>query len=60
MVHIYAIYVMKHNGSNISPTMLFHDCELSTFGFFKRRTVKELITFFCREIIQRTRLGKRP
>ena len=57
MVQVFAICVMRHNGFEVVPIMLCSEYELSTFGFFKRGTVKELMTFFGREVVQRTRPG---
>lgn len=50
---------MRHNGPDASPVILSSEFDLSTFGFFKRGTVKELVTFFCRQVIQRTAPGER-
>jgi len=59
MVHIYAVYIMQYQGPKSAPILLFSNYDLSTFGFFQKRTVKELITFFSREVLQRTKLGER-
>lgn len=56
---LFAIGVMKHNGEETSPTLLETEFELSSFGFFKRPTVKELVTFFMRQVVQRTGPGEK-
>lgn len=59
MVYIYAIHIMKYQGPEKSPTLLFSNYDISSFGFFQRGTVKELIMFFARQVIQRTKLGQK-
>jgi synaptobrevin family protein YKT6 len=39
--------------------MITQACELSSFGFFQRGTVKEMITFFDKTIAKRTQPGQR-
>lgn len=39
--------------------MLTQACDLSTFGFFQRGTVKEMITFFAKLITKKTEPGQR-
>lgn len=41
------------------PVMLVQSCELSSYGFFQRGTVKEMITFFDKTIAKRTPPGQR-
>lgn len=41
------------------PVMLVHSVELSSFGFFQRGTVREMMTFFDKTIAKRTPLGQR-
>eukprot|EP01087_Luapelamoeba_hula_P015568 TRINITY_DN4668_c0_g1_i1.p1 TRINITY_DN4668_c0_g1~~TRINITY_DN4668_c0_g1_i1.p1 ORF type:complete len:208 (-),score=38.64 TRINITY_DN4668_c0_g1_i1:157-780(-) len=59
MVHLFAIEIMKHTGTSEVPITLCAEYELSQFGYFKRGTVKELVNFFMREVVQRTRPGER-
>lgn len=42
-----------------TPVLFGMAAELSNFGFFQRGTVKEMITFVSRTIVQRTQLGQR-
>jgi len=56
---LYAICIMKHNGAEAPPSLLCTEFDLSSFSFFKRPTVKELVTFFMRQVIQRTNPGEK-
>ncbi|KAL6070396.1 palmitoyltransferase [Balamuthia mandrillaris] len=58
MPQLFAISVMRWN-VEAPPTLLFMDFELSSFSFFKRPTIKELVTFFCRQVVQRTKPGEK-
>jgi synaptobrevin family protein YKT6 len=44
-------------GTGVKPVILSQASELSSFGFFKRGTIKEFILFVSREIISRTSPG---
>jgi len=57
MPQLFAIAILKHQGPTAPPTMLSAEYELSSFGFFKRGTVQELVTFFIRQVVQRTEPG---
>lgn len=41
------------------PNLLGHAMDVSNFGFFQRSSVREMITFVCRTIVQRTHPGQR-
>jgi len=51
--------MMRWRADTEAPTMLASAFDLSTFGFFERRSVREFITFFCRTIVQRCAHGMR-
>lgn len=55
---ITAIGILKWNGEE-TPTTLGLAAELSNFGFFQRGTVREMITFVSRTIVQRSQPGQR-
>jgi synaptobrevin family protein YKT6 len=59
MPQLFAIAILNHKGPETSPTLISTDYELSSFGFFKRGTVQELVTFFIRQVVQRTRPGEK-
>merc|ERR1711879_617994 len=59
MPQLFAIAILKHKGPETSPTLLSTEYELSSFNFFKRGTVQELVTFFIRQVVQRTRPGEK-
>jgi len=59
MVQVFSIVIMRHNGPDTPPVFLSSEYDLSSFGFFKRGTVKELINFFMRQVIQRTLPGEK-
>jgi len=59
MPTVFAIGVMKHNGAETTPSLLEVEFELGSFSFFKRPTVKELVTFFMRQVVQRTDPGQK-
>eukprot|EP00210_Caulerpa_lentillifera_P007898 g7539.t1 len=41
------------------PNVLGQAMDVSNFGFFQRASVREMITFICRTIVQRTHVGQR-
>ncbi len=55
MPQLFSIAVLKHRGPEESPILLSVEYELSSFGFFKRGPVQELVTFFTRQVVQRTK-----
>eukprot|EP01023_Acetabularia_acetabulum_P027680 TRINITY_DN2620_c0_g1_i1.p2 TRINITY_DN2620_c0_g1~~TRINITY_DN2620_c0_g1_i1.p2 ORF type:complete len:201 (-),score=31.99 TRINITY_DN2620_c0_g1_i1:300-902(-) len=53
-----AVGVLKWNGQQ-EPYLLGFSSDLSSFGFFQRGTVKEMLTFVARTVVQRTHTGQR-
>mmetsp|Transcript_28492 Transcript_28492/g.39242 ORF Transcript_28492/g.39242 Transcript_28492/m.39242 type:complete len:200 (-) Transcript_28492:164-763(-) len=56
---ILGIGILRYNSDVTEPVMLVQVCELSSFGFFQRGSVREMITFFNKTIAKRTPLGQR-
>ncbi|GHP03457.1 VAMP-like protein ykt61 [Pycnococcus provasolii] len=54
-----SVTLLKHNGENTDPFLLGNAVELSSFGFFQRGTVKEMLVFVSRTICKRTANGVR-
>lgn len=52
------IGVLRWNGEQ-QPLVLGFACDLSSFGYFQRGSVRDFITFTSRTIIQRTQPGQR-
>ena len=59
MVKLTAIGLLKSNGPDKQATLLGIEADLSTFGFFQRGTVREMLTFVSRTAAQRTLPGQR-
>lgn len=53
-----AILLLKWNGDS-DPCILGQACDLSSFGFFQRGAVKEMISFVGRTVAKRTQRGQR-
>ena len=53
-----AILLLKSNGES-DPFILGQACDLSSFGFFQRGAVKEMISFVGRTVAKRTQRGQR-
>ena len=51
--------ILRFNPDTPEPVMLVQACELSSFGFFQRGSVREMITFFSKTICKRTPPGQR-
>eukprot|EP01041_Mallomonas_annulata_P008976 gene8976-18574_t len=56
---IIAIGILRYNSDCEEAVMLVQACELSSFGFFQRGSVKEMVTFFSKTISKRTPPGQR-
>mmetsp|Transcript_6739 Transcript_6739/g.11318 ORF Transcript_6739/g.11318 Transcript_6739/m.11318 type:complete len:200 (-) Transcript_6739:288-887(-) len=56
---ILGIAVLRVGGDVTEPIVITQACELSSFGFFQRGTVREMLTFFNKTIAKRTPLGQR-
>ena len=59
MVKLTAVGLLKSNGPDTPATLLGIEADLSTFGFFQRGTVREMLTFVSRTAAQRTLPGQR-
>lgn len=46
-------------GTDKDPIIIGMAADLSTFGFFQRSTVKEMLTFVSRTVAKRTQIGQR-
>jgi synaptobrevin family protein YKT6 len=57
MPQLFSIAILKYKGDQQPPSLLCCEHELSSFSFFKRGTVQELVTFFIRQVVQRTKPG---
>ena len=53
-----AILLLQWNGDS-DPYILGQACDLSSFGFFQRGAVKEMISFVGRTVAKRTQRGQR-
>ncbi|GMH35349.1 hypothetical protein BSKO_03217 [Bryopsis sp. KO-2023] len=53
-----SIGILRWNGDQ-EPILLGMAQDLSSFGYFQRTSVKEMITFVSRTIVRRTQLGQR-
>ena len=53
-----AVAVLKWNGEQ-EPLLFGLAADLSTFGFFQRGSVKEMLTFVSRTVAKRTQPGTR-
>lgn len=53
-----AVGLLKNNGDS-EPTLFGLEADLSSFGYFQRGTVKELLTFVSRTVAKRTVKGQR-
>lgn len=56
---IVAVALYRHRGGEVEPVCMGLAAELSSFGYFQRSSVKEMITFLARTIVQRTQPGQR-
>lgn len=59
IMKIVGIGILRYNPDVEEPVILCQAAELSSFGFFQRGTVREMLTFFNRTIAKRTPLGQR-
>ena len=53
-----AIALLKWNGDK-EPVLFGVGTDLSSFGFFQRGSVKEMLTFVARTVAKRTLVGQR-
>jgi synaptobrevin family protein YKT6 len=59
MVKLTSIAILKYNGADREPYLLGFASDLSTFGYFQRGTVKEMLTFVSRTVARKTQIGQR-
>lgn len=59
MVKLTAIQLWKYQGPDKDPLLLGSAADLSTFGFFQRGTVGEMLTFVGRTVARKTQVGQR-
>lgn len=54
-----AVALYNHRGPEVEPVCLGLAAELSSFGYFQRGSVKEMLSFLSKTIVQRTVPGQR-
>ncbi|KAF6254446.1 Longin-like domain-containing protein [Scenedesmus sp. NREL 46B-D3] len=54
-----AVALYTYKGTEVEPICLGFAAELSSFGYFQRGSVKELLSFTSKTIVQRTQPGQR-
>jgi hypothetical protein len=54
-----AVALYNHRGPEVEPVCLGLGAELSSFGYFQRSSVKEMLAFLSKTIVQRTAAGQR-
>lgn len=59
MVKITCLALLKYNGPNKDPIIVGIESDLSSFGYFQRSTVKEMLTFVSRTVARKTQIGQR-
>lgn len=59
MVKLTALVILKWNGETSEPFLCGVSTDVSSFGYFQRATVKEMINCVSRIIIKRTSPGQR-
>ena len=59
MVKLTSVAILKYNGADKEPFILGFAADLSTFGYFQRNTVKEMMMFVSRTVARKTLVGQR-
>lgn len=59
MVKLTCVAILKYNGPDKDPYILGFAADLSTFGYFQRGTVKEMLMFVSRTVARKTLVGQR-
>lgn len=59
MVKLTAIMILKYMGPDKDPLLLGSATDLSSFGFFQRSTVREMLVFVSRTVARKTVVGTR-
>jgi len=56
---VVGLSILRTGGDLDDPILLSMACELSSYGFFQRPGVKEMLTFFSKTFTKRTEAGQR-
>lgn len=56
---VVGITILRTGASSPDPVPLSMACDLSSYGFFQRQGVKEMLTFFSKTFTKRTEPGQR-
>lgn len=56
---VLAVGVLRYTRDSPEPVVLAQAQDLSAFGFFEKRGVREMLTFFSKTVIQRIKAGQR-
>lgn len=59
MVKLTSVSILKYNGPDKDPYILGFAADLSSFGFFQKTTVKEMLMFVSRTVARKTLVGQR-
>ncbi|KAL6778569.1 YKT6 [Auxenochlorella protothecoides x Auxenochlorella symbiontica] len=59
MVKLTATMLLKFMGADRDPVLLGSATDLSSFGFFQRSTVREMLIFVSRTVARKTAIGAR-
>lgn len=59
MVKLTCVAVLKYNGPDKDAYILGFDADLSSFGYFQRTTVREMLHFVSRTVARKTLVGQR-
>lgn len=58
MVKLSAVSILKYNGPDRDATSLGFAAELSSWGFFQRGTIREMMMFVARTVARKTQVGR--
>mmetsp|Transcript_33821 Transcript_33821/g.108111 ORF Transcript_33821/g.108111 Transcript_33821/m.108111 type:complete len:200 (+) Transcript_33821:134-733(+) len=56
---VLSIAIFRVEGKDRDAVLLCEALELSSFGFFEKRSVREMLTFFSKTVVQRVAPGQR-
>lgn len=59
IMKLLAVALFTHRGTEVDPACLGLAAELSSYGYFQRSTVKDMLLFTSKTIVQRTAVGQR-
>ena len=54
MVHLTSASILRYNGTSADPYLLGTATDLSTFNYFQRSSVREMLAFTSRTVARRT------